>query len=174
MKKYFVVSFKYSEMTYCSNIATAETIEAVKAHYYKKYSDVFIREATENDIQEAKRKGKPFVECETPKQESNDHPDFFRDFETWANGGTDSKKIIDLYNKGLIILSEALELISKNHIDDIKKAMEYETTASRIYNRDIYEMRNADATPQTIANDIKNEPLSVINYLLDELENIEG
>lgn len=35
MKKYFAVSFKYSESVYCSNIAHAETAEAVEAHYSK-------------------------------------------------------------------------------------------------------------------------------------------
>ena len=55
MKKYYLVTFQYSKSTYCSNIAIAETEEAVKAHY-SKYDYVNIQEATESDIQEAKRK----------------------------------------------------------------------------------------------------------------------
>lgn len=43
MKKYFAVSFKYSETVYCSNIAHAETAEAVEAHY-SKYEWVSVRE----------------------------------------------------------------------------------------------------------------------------------
>ncbi len=66
MKKYFAVSFKYSESVYCSNIAHAENAEAVKAHY-SKYEWVEVREAEAYELDEAKRKGKPIVEIETPE-----------------------------------------------------------------------------------------------------------
>lgn len=64
--KYFTVSFKYSESVYCSNIAHAETAEAVAAHY-SKYEWVDIREAAANEVDTARRKGMPIVEIDTPE-----------------------------------------------------------------------------------------------------------
>ena len=68
MKKYFNVSFQYSESVYCANIAHAESAEAVEAHYSAKYEWCKVSEATAADVEEAKRKGKPVVEIETPKK----------------------------------------------------------------------------------------------------------
>lgn len=62
MKKYFAVSFRYSETVYCSNIAHAETAEAVEAHYSKKYEWVSVRECAEYEVEDARRRGKPIVE----------------------------------------------------------------------------------------------------------------
>lgn len=64
--KYFAVSFKYSESVYCSNIAHAETAEAVDAHY-SKYEWVDIREAAAHEVDTASRKGMPIVEIDTPE-----------------------------------------------------------------------------------------------------------
>lgn len=66
MKKYFAVSFKYSEDVYCSNIAHAETAEAVNT-YYSKYEWVSVRECEEYEVETARRKGMPIVEIETPE-----------------------------------------------------------------------------------------------------------
>lgn len=66
MKKYFNVSFQYSESVYCANIAHAESAEAVEAHYSAKYEWCKVSEATAADVEEAQRKGKPIVEIETP------------------------------------------------------------------------------------------------------------
>ena len=65
-KEIYSVSFKYSDTTYCSNLAIAEKIEDVRAYYSRKYNtnEVFINGATLADIEEAKRKGKPIVEIE--------------------------------------------------------------------------------------------------------------
>ena len=66
MKKYFAVSFKYSESVYCSNIAHAETAEAVNAHY-SKYEWVSVRECEDYEVETARRKGMPIVEIEPPE-----------------------------------------------------------------------------------------------------------
>lgn len=66
MKKYFTVSFKYSESVYCSNIAHAETAEAVNAHY-SKYEWVSVKECEDYEVETARRKGMPIVEVETPE-----------------------------------------------------------------------------------------------------------
>ena len=66
MKKYFAVSFKYSESVYCSNIAHAETAEAVNAHY-SKYEWVSVRECEDYEVETARRKSMPIVEIETPE-----------------------------------------------------------------------------------------------------------
>lgn len=54
MEKFYKVSFKWNadSCTYCSNIAKAESLEDVKAHY-SKYNEVTVTEATESDIKEA-------------------------------------------------------------------------------------------------------------------------
>ena len=67
MKKYFNVSFQYSESVYCANIAHAESAEAVEAYYSAKYERCKVSEATAADVEEAQRKGKPIVEIETTK-----------------------------------------------------------------------------------------------------------
>lgn len=61
MKKYFDVSFKWSDDIFCTNIAHAETEEAVKRHYAK-YSEVSVKEAKEYAVESAKRKNMPIVE----------------------------------------------------------------------------------------------------------------
>lgn len=66
MKKYFAVSFEYSESVYCSNIAHAETAEVVNAHY-SKYEWVSVRECEDYEVETARRKGMPIVEIETPE-----------------------------------------------------------------------------------------------------------
>lgn len=68
MKKYFSVSFKYSDMVYCSNIAHAETPEAVQAHY-SKYEWVNIKDCTECELRAAQRKGMPIIELGGIKNE---------------------------------------------------------------------------------------------------------
>lgn len=51
---------------------------------------------------------------------------------------------------------------------------EIQETANRIINVDFFGARDAGATVESIAQDIEKEPIKVINYLLDELENIEA
>jgi len=60
--KYFNVSFKYSESVYCSNIARAEAVADVEAHYGK-YEWFKISEATDADVRSAQERGKPIIEC---------------------------------------------------------------------------------------------------------------
>lgn len=62
------VTFHYSGSTYCSNIAKADSLEAVKAHY-SKYDEVFIAPANESDLLEAERKNKPIIICDPIKEE---------------------------------------------------------------------------------------------------------
>ena len=59
MKKYFNVSFQYSEGVFCANIAHAESAEAVEKHYSEKYEWCKVSEATAADVEEAQRRGKP-------------------------------------------------------------------------------------------------------------------
>lgn len=68
MKKYFNVSFQYSDDVFCANIAHAESAEDVEKHYSEKYEWCKVSEATAADVEEAQRKGKPIVEIEIPKK----------------------------------------------------------------------------------------------------------
>lgn len=66
---YFKVSFQYSESTYCSNIAKAETLADVEKHY-SKYAWMSVSEADENEVKQAEKKGMPIVEiAHTEEQE---------------------------------------------------------------------------------------------------------
>lgn len=57
----YYVTFKYSDNTYCSNLALAEDVETVKEHYGSKYPWHDIRPATDNEIAMAIRKDMPIV-----------------------------------------------------------------------------------------------------------------
>lgn len=61
--KYYNVTFKWSDGIYCSNIAAANSEEAVRQHY-SKYDDVTISPAATWDIAAAKERGKPIITCE--------------------------------------------------------------------------------------------------------------
>lgn len=63
MKQYFNVSFQYSESVYCANIAHAETVADVEAHY-SKYAWVSVSPAADYEVEEARRRGKPIVEVD--------------------------------------------------------------------------------------------------------------
>lgn len=47
-------------------------------------------------------------------------------------------------------------------------------TAQRLYNFDIFGMRDAGVTVKNISETIKQDPTSIINYLLDYIEEIEA
>lgn len=64
MKRYFNISFRKAESVYCANIAHAETVADVEAHY-SKYEWVEVSPAADYDVEEARRRGKPIVEIET-------------------------------------------------------------------------------------------------------------
>lgn len=68
MKKYYSVTFKYSENVYCTNIARAESVKAVEEHY-SKYEWVDVRECDQYDVETARRKGMPIVEIESPAEQ---------------------------------------------------------------------------------------------------------
>lgn len=61
MKKYYTVSFKYSDSVYCTNIAHAESKAKAEAHY-SGYSWAEAREATDREVMAAQRKGMPIIE----------------------------------------------------------------------------------------------------------------
>lgn len=63
MKNYYNVSFQYSESSYCANIAHAESVEDVEKHY-SKYAWFKVSPASEYDVTDAQRRGKPIVEIE--------------------------------------------------------------------------------------------------------------
>lgn len=67
MKRYYKVSFQYSEYTYCANIAHADSIQDVEKHY-SKYAWSNVTEATEYDVEEAKTKGMPIIEIESTQE----------------------------------------------------------------------------------------------------------
>ena len=59
---YYNVSFKYSDSIYCANIAKAECAEDVSAHY-EKYEWYSVSEASESQVESAKRRGMPIINC---------------------------------------------------------------------------------------------------------------
>lgn len=63
-KKYFNVSFKYSENVYCANIAHAESAADVEKEYIR-YEWISVSDASDYDVEEAHRCGKPIVEIDS-------------------------------------------------------------------------------------------------------------
>lgn len=87
--KYYNVNFKwYDTDTWCSNIAKAETIEDVKAHYAKYGSEPIIKEASAYDVESAIERGKPIIKCqhiETEPEAENDQTRFADFLETFLH-----------------------------------------------------------------------------------------
>lgn len=46
--------------------------------------------------------------------------------------------------------------------------------AERVYNVDIYEARNNDETPETLAKAITTNPLGIMRFLLDRIDELEA
>lgn len=67
MKKFYKVSFQYSEYIYCNNIAHADSLQDVERHY-SKYAWNKITEAADYDVEEAKTKGMPIIEIESTQE----------------------------------------------------------------------------------------------------------
>lgn len=72
MKRYYKVTFEYSEGIYCTNLAHAETAEDVEREY-SRYSWSSIKPAQPWDVDEARAKGMPIIEVE-PAEEPDDAP----------------------------------------------------------------------------------------------------
>ena len=47
-----------------------------------------------------------------------------------------------------------------------------EELAKRIIDVDFYGARDAEATPETVADDIRNNPAAVIEFLLDQIDEL--
>ena len=58
---WFIVSFKYSEKVYCTNLCFAESKEKAEEHYSKKYEWVSVNPAAECEVNSYKRKGMPIT-----------------------------------------------------------------------------------------------------------------
>lgn len=52
--------------------------------------------------------------------------------------------------------------------------MDIKELAQRIYDIDVYEMRNNDTTAEDIEKDIINNPTDIINYLLDIIDELQA
>lgn len=51
---------------------------------------------------------------------------------------------------------------------------EIKALAERVYNLNIYEMRNNDTTPADIAEAIRTNPTETIKYLLDIIDELQA
>ena len=56
----------------------------------------------------------------------------------------------------------------------MKKKILINELATRIIDLDFYGMRDADATPETVAADIETNPLAVIEYLVNMCEDLQS
>ena len=61
MKYWFVVSFRYSENVYCTNLCFAESKEKAEEHYNKKYEWVSVTPATDGEVNSYERRGMPIT-----------------------------------------------------------------------------------------------------------------
>lgn len=62
MKKYYFVSWNHGNGIYCTNLATAESADDVRAAYAER-EEVTVREADSYEIESAKRRGMPVADC---------------------------------------------------------------------------------------------------------------
>lgn len=120
MKQYFNVSFQYSESVYCANIAHAETVADVEAHY-SKYTWVSVSPAADYEVEEARRRGKPIVEVdpqpvEEPKEEQEEKT--MTVFEKMT-AELEARKDRSAWNKGVTLY--AVELV-----EELRERAEYE------------------------------------------------
>ena len=86
-------------------------------------------------------------------------------------------QILESWTKGLLTISEAVAIIAKQaeatHEREIITEQRTEL-AKRVYNLDIYEMRNNDTTPEDIAESIRTDPNETIKYLLDFIDELQA
>lgn len=134
MKKYFAVSFKYSESVYCSNIAHAETAEAVEAHY-SKYEWISVRECEGHEVETARRKGMPIVEIETPEAVTEEPEQ--KEEENTVKEFTEIKKAVKedaeqtAENRRFFILNGYMPTWAEEHHGDIDRGLKQYSTARR-------------------------------------------
>lgn len=130
MKKYFAVSFKYSESVYCSNIAHAETAEAVNAHY-SKYEWVSVRECEDYEVDTARQKGMPIVEINTPEAVTEEKED------TTVKEFTEIKKAVTedaeqtAENRRFFILNGYMPTWAEEHHREADRGLKEYSTARR-------------------------------------------
>lgn len=79
MKKYYFVSWNHGNGIYCTNLATAESAEDVRAAYAER-EEVTVREADSYEIESAKRRGMPVTDCphtepEQPTEAAEEQPE---------------------------------------------------------------------------------------------------
>lgn len=112
MKQYFNVNFQYSESVYCANIAHAETVADIEAHY-SKYAWVSVSPAADYEVEEARRRGKPIVEVDPqPVEEAKEE----REEKTMTiyekiNAALEARKDRSAWDKGVTVY--ALELLKE-------------------------------------------------------------
>ena len=85
-------------------------------------------------------------------------------------------QILEAYNAGRLNLADAISMTARGAID-ATESQEAKTDraelAERVYNVDIYEAMNNDATPADIENTISNNPETIIFFLLDTIDNYQ-
>lgn len=117
MKKYFKVSFQYSEYVYCTNIAHAETMEDVEREY-SKYEWSSIKEAMPWDIEEAQMKGMPIIEVEpAPAEEQTTDTE---EEEEENNMKPENKLYLSNWDYNAALIIEELAAIVENNGGTVK------------------------------------------------------
>lgn len=160
--KYYKITFQYSESTYCSNIAHAESADDVKREY-NKYSWYSVTDATEADVEAAKRRGMPIVEI--PERDGALEAIVEKFEENTAN----HPEIMKAWRDGLTVITEAATEAARAYIAENLSGYDKKRisdTATRLAALDIY--RSND--PERLKPIILNDPTLIINYLIDLYE----
>lgn len=121
MKQYFNVSFQYSESVYCANIAHAETAADVETYYSSKYTWVSVSPATDYEVEEARRRGKPIIEVDPqPVEEAKEEREekAMTIYEK-INAALEARKDRSAWNKGVTLY--AFELV-----EELRERAKYE------------------------------------------------
>ena len=62
MKNWYVVTFRWSEKVYCTNLCIADGAEQAEEHYKNKYECVSVRAAYDWEVETYKKRGMPIIE----------------------------------------------------------------------------------------------------------------
>lgn len=126
-KKFYKVTYQHSESVYCSNIAHAESVEAVEAHY-SKHNWCSVSECEAWELESAQRRGMPIVEIETtqPEETTQQSAEADRTAEKLENArqALESRNNRSAWDKGVTEYAiELLENLKNTSAEDIREAL---------------------------------------------------
>lgn len=135
---YYMVSYHAGNGIYCTNLATAESIEDIQ-RAYADHEQVTINPAKDYEIESAKRRGMPVVECEHVEQETEPETINTTEITQTAMKSTEyADHVFDYYDSTAYICDTFAEIADNNtsiyysdiiryiseHVEEVNDAIE--------------------------------------------------